>query len=74
MDKGDIPNGQNKVNVYLKYSSLAFQLLFIVGAAYLAGKFIDHKIGWSYPVFTIVLIILFFSTFLYKLYMELTKK
>jgi hypothetical protein len=74
MDKGSKPNAPEKVNVYLKYSSLAFQLLFIVGGAYLVGKYIDQKIGWSFPVFTILLILLFFSAFLYKLYMELTKK
>jgi len=74
MDKDSKPQGQEKVNVYLKYSSIAFQLVFIVGGAYLAGSFIDEKIGWSFPVFTILLILLFFSAFLYKLYVELTKK
>jgi len=40
---------------YAKYSSMAFQMLFIILAGVFGGRYLDRLIGWEFPVFTLVL-------------------
>jgi NADH:ubiquinone oxidoreductase subunit H len=57
---------QKKWGPYLKYSGLAFQLAAVVLAGILIG-------GWlQKPLFTMLLVMIFFGGFMYKLYKELT--
>ncbi len=46
------------MRAYARYSSLAFQMLFIILAGVFGGREIDRVIAWKFPVFTVVLSIL----------------
>jgi MFS-type transporter involved in bile tolerance (Atg22 family) len=59
---------------YLKYSGLAFQMAGVVVFSILAGQWLDNKLGFEKPVFTISFVLIFFSAFMYKLYRELLQK
>jgi len=63
-----------KGNTYLKYSGIAFQLAALIFLAIFLGKKLDSLFSLSKPYFTILLVLLFFSAFLYKLYLDLSKK
>lgn len=53
---------QNKfsasLNTYARYSSLAFQMIFIILAGVFGGIELDKWLDWRFPVFTVVLSIL----------------
>ncbi|MBK8518304.1 MAG: AtpZ/AtpI family protein [Saprospiraceae bacterium] len=70
----DLGEKKQKANAYLRYSGIAFQMAAVVALAIFAGKWLDTKFSLSKPVFTIVLVFLFFSGYMYKLYMELNKE
>jgi hypothetical protein len=40
---------------YARYSSLAFQMLFIILAGVFGGKYLDQWLELKFPVFTVVL-------------------
>ena len=63
----------NKVNVYLKYSGLAFQLAFVIFVGIYLGKYIDTYFGWKVPIATMVLVLLLFGAYMYKLVIDLMK-
>ncbi len=63
-----------KSRAYMKYSGLAFQFAAIVVVSYLIGKWLDGILGFEKPYMTMLLILVFFTGFLYKLYIELSKK
>jgi hypothetical protein len=69
----EIKPGQNKWNAYLKYSGLAFQLAAVVLAGIFLGRWLDRKFMLEKPLFTMLLVIIFFSGFMFKLYKELTE-
>jgi hypothetical protein len=71
-DHNELPRKQ--VNTYLKYSGLAFQMAGIVAFAVFIGQWIDKAMNFSKPIFTMVLVIVFFTGYMYKLYLELNKK
>jgi F0F1-type ATP synthase assembly protein I len=62
------------ISAYLKYSGLAFQLAIMVALGLFLGNALDKYFDLMTPVFTIGLILIFFSAYMYKLYQELTKK
>lgn len=62
---------RKKVHVYLKYSGLGFQLAGLVILGLFVGKWIDSSLNLDKPIFAMLLILIFFSGFMYKLYMEL---
>jgi len=70
MKSGHVPQ-KGKINAYLKYSGLAFQLVAVVCLGLYLGRWIDSKIQLEKPVFTMLLVIVFFALFLYKLYDDL---
>ena len=43
---------------YVKYSTLAFQMGFIILAGVFGGQYLDHLIGWEFPVLTLILSVL----------------
>jgi hypothetical protein len=53
------PNNKKKtgssMQSYAKYSSLAFQMLFIILAGVFGGYYLDRWLGIKFPVFTAVL-------------------
>ncbi|MCH7656999.1 MAG: AtpZ/AtpI family protein [Bacteroidetes bacterium] len=46
---------KNQLNKYVKYSSLAFQMLAIILIGVFGGMKLDQIIRWDFPVFTVVL-------------------
>ena len=57
----------------MKYSGLAFQLAGIIGLSFGLARRQMH-FNFEKPILTISLIFVTFSLYLYKLYIELTKK
>ena len=49
---------QKQLNSYVRYSSLAFQMLAIILVGVFGGMKLDQIISWDFPVFTVVLSIL----------------
>ena len=49
---------QKQLNNYVRYSSLAFQMLGIILVGVFGGMKLDQIIRWEFPVFTVVLSIL----------------
>ena len=76
MKKSDTDGDAQRKNVraYLKYSGLAFQMAGVVIISLFLGKWTDKFFGLQKPLFTIILVLLFFSAFMYKLYKELSQK
>jgi len=73
MDAGKQPE-KKKFNAYLKYSGLAFQLAAVVVIGLFVGRWIDAYFSLSKPIFSMILILVFFSLYMYRLYVDLTKK
>lgn len=49
---------KSQLSDYAKYSSLAFQMIFIIGAGVAGGHYLDRWLGLDgFPVFTFVLTI-----------------
>ena len=46
---------QKQLNSYVRYSSLAFQMLAIILVGVFGGMKLDQIISWDFPVFTVVL-------------------
>lgn len=68
------PRGKEKKSyLWLKYSGMAFQLAIIIFLAAWGGKLLDDYLHNKTPYFTIGLILLLFSGFMYKLYVDLSK-
>lgn len=63
----------NKVNEYLKYSGLAFQLAFVIFIGIFLGNYIDSYLGLETPIATMILVMLLFGAYMYKLVIDLTK-
>jgi len=70
---GKLNPKDNRINQYLKYSGIAFQMAFIVLAGILIGKKADRYFSLEKPYITMVLVLLFFGGYMYKLYVDLIK-
>jgi len=64
---------RKKSHNYMQYSSLGFQFAAMISVGIFVGKWIDKKFELSQPVFILVLTLVFFIGFMYKLYIELIK-
>ncbi|MCK9292139.1 MAG: AtpZ/AtpI family protein [Bacteroidales bacterium] len=62
------------LQTYAKYSSLAFQMLGIVLGGVLGGRWLDKKIGWDYPIMTLILSILSVSLAVYYAIKDFLRK
>lgn len=58
---------------YLRYSSLAFQLLVLILAGAWLGDWLDERMQTSQPYFTAVLSLIGVVAGMYQLYRDLTK-
>jgi hypothetical protein len=72
--KPDIKDNSRQGNSYLKYTGLAFQMAAVIALGLVAGQWLDGIFNLSVPVCTISLILIFFGTFMYKLYSEISGK
>ena len=64
---------KKKLPSVLKYSGLAFHMAFIVGIGIFLGQVVDRRLEMAKPYFTVLFVLIFFSGFVYKLYIDLTK-
>ncbi len=66
---------KDKINVYVKYSGLGFQLIVIVALGAFAGVKLDkHFPVASFPLFTVVLTFLAIGAALYFMFKEAMRK
>jgi F0F1-type ATP synthase assembly protein I len=63
-----------KTNSYLKYSGMAFEMVALMGLGYFIGSKLDARFGMKQPIWTMVLMLVFFGGFIYKLYRSLNQK
>lgn len=64
---------KKSANNYLKYSSLAFQLVVIICAGVFGGILLDKKINVTFPLFTVSLSIISIILSLYYVVKDFTK-
>ena len=64
---------KNATPAYIRYSSMAFQLLAALLIGYFAGKFLDGKFNpGGMPYFTAAMMLLFLGLYLFKLIKDIT--
>lgn len=73
MTKKTNPDSEG-LKAYARYSSLAFQMLFIILAGVFGGREIDRMLEWKFPVFTVVLSVLSVFFAIYFAIKDLIKK
>ena len=68
------PDNKDSYNSYARYSSIAFQMVFIILAGTFGGYYLDKWLQWGFPVFTVVLSILSVFCAIYFVIVDLLKK
>ena len=63
---------KKKLDSYLKYSGLGFQLAFVILGSIYIGGWLDSKLGNETAYVTLVLVAVVFGAFMYKLTKELS--
>jgi len=71
MIKNKLPKGYNQ---FIEYSSLAFEMIAIMGLGVFAGIKLDDWLKLEFPVFTLVLMILSFVGAIYHAIKNFIKK
>lgn len=74
MVKKDLNQEKDALNSYGRYSSMAFQMAFIILLGTFGGHYLDVWIGWKFPVFTVVLSISSVFLAIYFAIKDLLKK
>jgi Putative F0F1-ATPase subunit Ca2+/Mg2+ transporter len=74
LDEHSGPKKQKPFNNYLKYSSLAMQMVVTIGVAGWLGHKTDLYFNFKFPVFLLSLVFLAFGGIMYKLYQSITKE
>jgi F0F1-type ATP synthase assembly protein I len=64
---------QKAYKAYLKYSSLAIQLLAAIGFFGWLGYLLDKWLEWKFPVFMLLLGFLAFGGMMFQLYRSINK-
>jgi F0F1-type ATP synthase assembly protein I len=70
----DQPNQKKPVNVYMKYSGLAFQLLGSMGVLGWLGYKLDQRLSLEFPLFMLLFVLLAFGAMMYKVYKSLKQE
>jgi preprotein translocase subunit SecY len=70
--KTDKKKDKSHINQYAKYSGLAFQLFLALLIAAYIGQFLDKKLALPNSYITLLLIIIVFFGFMYKIVKELS--
>ena len=71
--KNDLPAEKGKLQSYLKYSGLAFQMLVVLGVAAYGGLKLDAYVANTNPWFTIVFMLAGVIGSIYKVIISVTK-
>lgn len=53
-NKGDLRKAKRGYDNYLRYSGLGLQMAGVILACVLGGRWLDAKLGWQFPLFTLV--------------------
>lgn len=69
----DLKKNRSSLNVYAKYSAIAFQMAAVILIGLWGGIRLDEYLELSYPVFTILLTFLSLGAALYYLFRGITK-
>lgn len=67
------PKKQSPYNTYLRYSSLAFQFVIVIGVFGWLGHKLDNYLELKFPVFILLFIFISFGGMLYQLYKSISK-
>jgi apolipoprotein N-acyltransferase len=59
---------------YVRYSAMAFQMLFIILAGVAGGWWADSATGWKFPIFTVLLSMISVGMAIYYATNDLLKK
>ncbi len=70
----DKTKSEGQLQSYARYSSLAFQMLFIILAGVFGGRWLDGYTRWDVPVFTVVLSLISVVLSIYYAVKDLLKK
>lgn len=73
-DPSEPSRKQSPYNSYLKYSSLAIQLLATIGISGWLGHLADQWLGFQYPVLMITLGFLGFAGIIYQTYRTINRE
>lgn len=73
MDKHTPSGPQKPDNTYLRYSNFAFQLLGGIGLGGWLGYRLDQYLGFRFPVFMLLFIVLVLGAILYQMFKQLNK-
>ena len=65
---------QKQFSAYAKYSSLAIQMMLMIGIGTYGGFRVDKYLGWKFPVLTIVLSLLSVGFSIWYAVKDLLKK
>lgn len=68
------PRKLNQVNGYLKYSSLAIQLLVVIGLFGWIGYKIDGWLNFKFPLFMLLLGFASFGGMMYQVYRSINRQ
>ena len=74
LDEHSGPRKPKPYNNYLKYSSLAMQMVVTIGVAAWAGHQADLYLNLKFPAFILSLVFMAFGGIMYKLYQSITKE
>lgn len=74
LDEHSGPRKQKPYSNYLKYSSLAMQMVVTIGVAGWVGHKADLYFNFRFPAFLLTLVLLAFGGIMYKLYLSITKE
>jgi F0F1-type ATP synthase assembly protein I len=67
------PDNRNRINTYLKFTAIAFQMGVLITIAALGGRWLDDKQGNETPVWTIVLTLIAIFASLFQIIREVIK-
>ena len=66
-------NNHEKKKSFVSYTGLGFQMAGVFFIGIIGGKFLDDYFQFEKPYLTMVLTLVLFIGFMYKLYIDLTK-
>lgn len=74
MDKEDLDEAGGMLKLYGRYGALGLQMVAIVVLSIWAGHWIDGRLHWGFPVFTLLMALLGLAGAIWYLYREVMRK
>lgn len=73
IDKDELEEITTPARNYARFGALAFQMAAVIVLFVLAGRWLDGRIGWKFPLFTILLLLVALSGVIWSVYRSLKK-